>query len=90
MEFLAQLSNKLEIPKTAPSQDTVGTILNIVFTIATLLSLLFIVIGAFKYVISAGDPSSTASAKNTVLYAVIGLVVTLSAFTILNFVLSRI
>jgi hypothetical protein len=47
-----------------------------------------IILGALRYVISAGDASKITQAKNTILYAVIGLVVALLAFAIVNFVLT--
>jgi uncharacterized membrane protein YjfL (UPF0719 family) len=46
-----------------------------------------IIIGGFMYVLSAGDQAKVTKAKDTVLYAVIGLVVTLLAFSIVKFVL---
>jgi hypothetical protein len=49
-------------------------------------ALLFIVIGGFKFVVSTGDPSSAAKARNTVIYAAVGLIITLSASLIVNFV----
>lgn len=88
---LAALADQLNLPNksTGIGSSNIETILSLVFTVATLLSIIFIVIGAFKYVISGGDPSGTASAKNTVLYAVIGLAVTLSSYVIFNFIITR-
>lgn len=64
--------------------------------IATILSvivgavcIIVIIIGGFRYVLSGGDPQQTASAKNTILYAIVGLVVTIAARTIIIFVLGR-
>lgn len=52
-------------------------------------SVIMIVIGGFRYVMSAGDSSAVNDAKNTVLYAIVGLVVAISAQAILTFVLNR-
>ncbi len=52
-------------------------------------SVIMIMVGGFKYITSSGDPSKTASAKNTILFAVIGLVVTVLSQTIVTFVLLR-
>ena len=46
-----------------------------------------IIWGGIKYVTSGGDSAGVTSAKNTILYAVIGLVVALLAYTLVNFVL---
>ena len=48
---------------------------------------LMIVIGGFKYTASNGDSTIVSSAKNTILYAVIGLIVAIMAYAIVNFVI---
>lgn len=69
------------------SVDTgVSNILNIVFAIAGLLAVLFIIIGGFQYVVSGGDPAGLKRAKETITYAIVGLVITLLAFGIVKFV----
>lgn len=52
-------------------------------------SVIMIIFGGFKYVTSGGDSSGVTSAKNTILYAVIGLVVAMLAYAILDFVLTQ-
>lgn len=74
-------------PDTASS---VQNILNTLFIIVGAVSVIFIIIGGFRYVVSAGDPENTAKAKNTILYAVIGLAVSILATGIVSFVLGRI
>lgn len=61
-------------------------ILNIVFTLAGLLSVIFIIVGGLKYTLSGGDATGLKSAKETITYAIVGLIVTLLAFGIVNFV----
>ena len=51
------------------------------------LSVIMIVVGGFRYAVSGGDQSSITAAKNTILYAIVGLVVALSAYAIVNFIL---
>lgn len=53
-------------------------------------SVIMIIIGGLRYVLSNGDPKSTESAKNTILYAVIGIVVAIASFAIVNFVTTHI
>ena len=65
-------------------------IANTLIFIVGAVSVLMIIIGGLRYVLSAGDPSSTKSAKDTVLYAVVGVIVALLAFAIVNFVLANI
>ncbi|MBP9738225.1 hypothetical protein KBD20_00900 [Candidatus Saccharibacteria bacterium] len=52
-------------------------------------SVIMIIVGGFRYVVSGGDSNATKGAKDTILYAVIGLVVVIFAQTIITFVLSR-
>lgn len=81
------------LPKTQLTSGQGGTVskaLQLVFAIAGAISLLIITIAAFQYVISQGDPQSTAKAKNTILYAIIGLVVCATAFSVITFVIIRI
>jgi hypothetical protein len=64
--------------------------LKIMFGLAGGIALVIVTIGGFRYAVSQGNPQETAKAKNTVLYALIGLVVTVSAFAIVQFVIPRI
>ena len=52
-------------------------------------SVVMLIIGGFRYVLSNGNEKSVTGAKDTILYAIIGLVVALLAFAIVNFVLGR-
>lgn len=61
-------------------------LLSIVVAIA---SIIMIIIGGIMYIISSGDPTNIQNAKNTILYAIIGLVITLLARAIISFVLVK-
>ena len=50
-------------------------------------SVIMIIVGGLKYILSSGDPANTASARNTILYAIIGLVIAIAAQAIVLFVL---
>ena len=78
----------LTIP-TANFDTSLALILKIVFGIITLLSVIFVAVGGLKYTTSNGDPQGVASAKNTILAAVVGLIIGISAFTIVGFVAGR-
>lgn len=67
----------------------VNTIINIFSVVVGAVSVIMIIIGGFRYVISGGDSSATKSAKDTIMYAVIGLVVVLFAQVIVLFVISN-
>lgn len=65
---------------------TLASVLKIVFIVCALLAVLFVTIGGLKYTLSNGDPQAIASAKNTIISAIVGLVIALFAFTIVSFV----
>lgn len=65
-------------------------IVNILLYIAGAVSVFFILFAGFKFITSAGDASKAASARNTLLYAVIGLIVVVLSYAIANFVVDRI
>ena len=66
----------------------VGNVLNAIYGIIAIVAVVMIVIAGIKYSTSQGDPGKVQSAKGTILYAIIGLVITISAFAITNFILS--
>jgi hypothetical protein len=47
-----------------------------------------LIIGGIRYVISSGDQNQVTAAKNTILYAIVGIVVAILAFAVVNFVLT--
>ena len=65
------------------------TLINIFSIVVGAVSVIMIIIGGFRYIISGGDSSSTKSAKDTILYAVIGLAIVIFAQTIVRFVITR-
>lgn len=75
------------LPQVSFSGSELQTILQIVFGTIGALAVLFIIIGGFRFVISAGDPEDTSKAKSTIFYALIGLIVAVSAEALISFVL---
>jgi hypothetical protein len=52
------------------------------------IAVIMIVIGGLRYVISGGDASQVQSAKNTILYALVGIIVAILAYAAVNFVVN--
>lgn len=65
----------------------VASILSIIVGVVCVIA---IIIGGLRYILSGGDSQQTANAKNAILYAIVGLVITITARAILVFVLGRI
>ena len=76
----------------SPNGDTLPAIIkkivNLLLYVIGAVSVIMIVVGGIKYVVSNGDSSAVTSAKNTIFYAVIGVIVALLAYAIVNFVIS--
>jgi hypothetical protein len=64
-------------------------IVNIALYIIGAVSVLMLIYGGIRYTVSGGDTSAVTAAKNTILYAIIGIVVALLAYAIVNFVIGR-
>lgn len=67
----------------------IKTVINIFSIVVGVVSVIMIIIGGLKYITSGGDSGNVTGAKNTILYAIIGLVVVALAQIIVRFVLER-
>ena len=78
-----------EMPSDLLGANGVFTgITNTILYILGILSVIMLIFGGIKYALSAGDSKKVTDAKNTILYALIGLVIALLAYAIVNFVLN--
>lgn len=73
-----------------PGNSELQNIVNIVLVICGALAVLTVVIAGFRLITSRGNPSETAQARNAIIYALIGLIVLIFAFSIVNFVVFRV
>jgi hypothetical protein len=75
-----------------PTTQTTGalsTALTLAFGVIGVISVVMVVIGGFQFVMSQGDPQATAKARMTIIYAIVGLAVAISAEAIVAFVLNK-
>jgi ABC-type Fe3+ transport system permease subunit len=70
-------------------EESITTIVNILLFLLGAIAVVMIVIGGIRYATSNGEQSAISSAKNTILYAVIGLIVAILAYAIVNFVITQ-
>ncbi len=70
--------------------DAIKLAINILSLVAGIAAVIMIIVGGLKYITSNGDAGNAASAKNTILYAIIGLVVVALAQIIVRFVLDKV
>ena len=69
-------------------QSIFQSITNILLFLIGAISVIMLIIGGIRYVISGGDQNQVTSAKNTILYAIIGIVIAFLAYAAINFVIS--
>ncbi len=79
---------ELNIPRTTPD-SVLPTVLRIVFAVAGAISVLVVTIAGLRLVTSVGDPQAVTRTRNTIVYALLGLVICIAGFTIVSFVLNK-
>lgn len=71
-------------------KNTVVEILNNIILVLGIVAVVFIIIGGINYMTSMGDAGKAKKARDTILYAVIGLIICVLAYAIVNFVIINI
>lgn len=80
-------ANGLAKGSVTGSGGYVSIIVNFLLVAIGIVSVIMIIIGGFRYTLSNGDENAVRAAKDTILYSVIGLIVAILSFVIVNFVL---
>lgn len=90
--IVAQIAdpNLKPLPNDGAGQDQLDNIINFIFALAGALAFLFIVIGGLRFILSRGNPEGVAKAKNTIIYALVGLLITVTSYGIITFVLNQV
>ncbi len=70
-------------------EDNIQLVTNILLFVIGAISVIVIIIGGVKFVTSDGDSGKIKSARETILYAVVGIVIALLAYAIVNFVVTQ-
>lgn len=77
------------VPRVELTNNVVGDVVGSVFVLIGALAVLFMLVGAARYVTANGEPGKISQAKNTLIYAVVGIIVSALGFTIVQFVIGR-
>lgn len=80
-------ASTITVPEGPDLFEVVKNLLNTTFSIVGVIAVIMVIIGGFHYMTSQGSPEKVQKGKNTILYGIIGMVIVLSAFAIVNFVL---
>jgi hypothetical protein len=75
---------------TTNINNIVHTIVNLLSAIVGIVAVIMIIVGGLRYITSGGNDTSVTSAKNTILYAIVGLIVVALAQIIVRFTLSKV
>lgn len=92
---LTQVAAQVDAPKSIRdasiplTNSAVQNIFNVILALAGAVAVAFIVFGGIKYSLSQGDQNDVKAAKDTILYAIIGIVVVVIAFMLVNFVVGK-
>jgi len=78
--------NYSKLPKANADSITLAHVVTIVLGITAGIAVLMVVIGGFRYITAHGDPGATAQARQSIIYAVVGLIITMAAYAIVSFV----
>ena len=78
------------IPNIEANQSALSTFLGLLFGVLAAISVIIIVIQGIKFSTSQGDPQKATDARRAIIYAIVGLVVSLSAEAVVRLVISKI
>lgn len=82
--------DELDIPQGATANDTtVSTLLSIVFALGAGVALLVIIVAGIQFILSRGDPGRATTARNAILYAAVGLILCMTAFSLVRYFVGR-
>jgi hypothetical protein cdiviTM7_00617 len=91
MEFFAGLLGKADALGVPRNNDVdIMKFVNLALWVAGIIAVIVVIIAGINYSLSSGDPSKTASAKNAILYSVIGLVIAASAIAITKYIIGKV
>ena len=79
-------------PCVTPGLSVMGlirTIGNLLIFLVGAVAVLMLIIGAIKYAASQGDQNALTGAKNTIIYALVGIILAVASFAIVNFVIDQ-
>lgn len=70
------------------STGILTTVTNVMLFIVGAIAVIMVIVGGLRYVVSGGNTANITTAKNTILYAVVGLIVAILAYAMVNFVIT--
>lgn len=82
--------SEINIPKTTSTESsTISAVLQFAFAVGAGVAMIVVILAGIQFILSQGDPGKTAKARNTIIYAGVGLVLCATAFSLVRFVLGK-
>lgn len=78
------------VPEEIRGGDLAGyirAIIDAALILASVVAVIYLIVGGYQYITSSGNAEAAGAAKNTILYAVIGLIIIFAAFVLIDFVM---
>ncbi len=70
-------------------EKLITNLAEIALALISTIAVIFLILGGFQYITSAGNPDNVGKAKNTILYAIIGLILAIMSYSIISFITSK-
>lgn len=83
-------NDNFNLPNTEVSDTTLQNMLQTIFALSGAVSVIFVAVGGLRYVISDGNDQKIKQAKDTITYSLVGFVISISAYGIVGFFLTRV
>lgn len=90
---LAQIIDPIDIPNVptaSPTDNTITNALQFIFGVFAAVAVLIVALSAFRIVVSRGNAQDVSKARDAIIYASIGLVISMAAFIIVTFVVESV
>ena len=88
-QFKLGTSNELGLPRVEANDTSLQSVFSAIFMITGALSVCFMIYGGISYALSAGDAQKAQKARESLIYSAVGLVISISAVTLITFVIGR-
>ena len=88
--YLEQVKTASGIQSSGDLPSLVGLIINVILSLLGIIFLVLMVYAGFLWMTAQGDPKPVETAKSIIKQAIIGLIITLAAYAISNFVITQI
>ena len=82
-------NSQIAVPKTTLTDSTIRTGLELVFGLAGGVALVVAVVSGLRFTLTQGDPAAVNRARNSLIFAIVGVVICLTAYSIVAFVLGK-